>query len=68
VAVLDLATERKPPFSPEQVVSDFCGILRTYNVTEVNGDRYAGSFSSELFERNGIKYVASERNKNDLYK
>jgi hypothetical protein len=42
VAVLDALRERKPPFSPEDVVTDFAATLKSYGLTSVTGDRYAG--------------------------
>jgi len=46
--------EVKPPFSPEAVIEDFAILLKTYRVTRVNGDRYAGEFPRELFRKRGI--------------
>ena len=47
--VLDAIRERRPPFSPEAVVADFCAILKTYRITSVIGDRYAGEWPRERF-------------------
>jgi hypothetical protein len=66
-AILDLLRERKPPFSPEAVVSEFCDLLRQYRIAKVIGDRFGGEFVAELFKRNGIVYEASARPKSALY-
>jgi hypothetical protein len=42
VTVLDAVRERRPPFSPEDVVAEFAALLKSYRITKVQGDRYAG--------------------------
>jgi hypothetical protein len=60
-AVLDCVREFKPPFSPENVVSELAGVLRTYGLCEVTGDAYSGEFVRELFRDNGISWSARSR-------
>ncbi len=66
-AVLDLVREIRAPFSPQQAVSEFCELLRAYHVSEVRGDRYSASWVSEAFERNRVRYIASDRNRSEIY-
>jgi len=66
-AVVDLIRETRPPFSPESVVQEYCEVLRRYGVHEVSGDKYAGLWPSEQFQKRGIGYVPSERNKSEIY-
>ena len=66
--VLDQVTERKPPFSPEETVAEFCAILRAYGVHAVVGDRYGGQFVQEAFTKRGVAYTPSELPKSDLYR
>ncbi|MHB1011951.1 MAG: hypothetical protein ACYC37_03480 [Desulfobacteria bacterium] len=66
--VLDCLRERKPPFSPDEVVSEFAGVLKAYGCRTVLGDRYAGEWPRERFQVHGIEYVPSEKSKNDLYR
>jgi hypothetical protein len=68
VAVLDYLSARKPPFSPEQVVEEFCATLEAYGVQVVTGDRYGGEWPREQFRKHGINYDPSERVKSDLYR
>jgi hypothetical protein len=49
VAVLDVIRERKPPFSPDDVVAEFEEVLKAYNITRVTGDAYAGVWPRERF-------------------
>jgi hypothetical protein len=65
--VLDVVREREPPFSPEAVVSEFSLTLRSYRCASVSGDKYAGAFPRELFQKCGVTYTPSERSKSELY-
>ena len=65
-AVLDAVREKKPPFSPEAVVGEFADLLKSYSISEVNGDRYAGEWPKEQFRRNGIEYKTAEKTKSEL--
>jgi hypothetical protein len=66
-AVIDALRERRPPFSPAAVVDEFCALLKSYRVSSVHGDRYAGGFASEAFNRHGIRYQPAARTKSDAY-
>ena len=68
MAVLDAVRERKPPFSPEAVVEEFCTLLKSYGITEVTGDRYAGEWPRERFRVHGITYRLAEKPRSDLYR
>lgn len=66
--VLDAVRERKPPFSPEDVVTEFCALLKLYGLREVTGDRYAGEWPRERFRKEGIAYKLADRPRSDLYR
>ncbi len=66
-AVLDCVRERMPAFSPEDVVDEFSTLLKQYRCASVSGDRYAGEFPRELFQKRGVTYRPSERSKSELY-
>jgi hypothetical protein len=68
IAVVDAVRERRPPFSPKQVVADFCALLRSYGVSEVTGDRYGGEWPREQFRKHGVEYRLAERNRSELYR
>ncbi len=65
--VLDLVREVRPPFSPEAVVRDFAGVLRSYGVSTVTGDHYAGEWPRERFSAYGISYKPSDKSRSDIY-
>jgi hypothetical protein len=66
--VLDAIREVPPPFSPEATVKIFGESLRTYGITRVHGDRYAGEWPREQFRKLGINYEVCEQSKSDLYR
>jgi hypothetical protein len=66
--VIDATREVRPPFSPEAVIDDFASLLKTYRVSKVTGDRYAGEFPRELFRKRGISYDCAEKPKSDLFR
>jgi hypothetical protein len=66
--VIDAVREAHPPFSPEQVVSDFASFLKSYHITQVTGDRYGGEFPRELFRKCGIEYELAEKTKSELFR
>jgi hypothetical protein len=65
--VLDAVREIRPPFSPEDATRELAGFLRRYGVTTVRGDRYAGMWPREAFERHGVRYETSDRDASALY-
>lgn len=67
-AILDAIRERKPPFSPEDVVSEFAAFLKSYGISKVTGDRYGGEFPRELFKKHGITYEPAAKPKSELYR
>jgi hypothetical protein len=68
VVVLDWLEERRPPFSPEQTVREFCDVLAGYGISHVVGDRYAGGWPAEQFAKHGVTYEPSGRVKSDIYR
>lgn len=64
---LDAIREIRAPFSPPDAVEEFVRLLKSYRITAVRGDRYAGEWVAEAFRKLGIQYLASERNKSELY-
>jgi hypothetical protein len=68
IATLDAIRERKPPFSPDEVVREFATVLKSYGISKVLGDRYAGEWVREPFKAHGITYEAGAKPKSDLYR
>jgi len=68
VAILDAVRERKPPFSPADVVAEFAALVKSYGIHSVTGDRWGGEFVREPFAALGISYQLSEKAKSDIYR
>ena len=66
--ILDAIRERQPPFSPADVVGEFSTLLKSYRVTKIVGDRYAGEWPREKFKEFGIRYEPAAKPKGDIYK
>jgi hypothetical protein len=69
VVVVDALRERKPPFSPEDVVAEFSELAKSYNkISKVVGDKYAGEWPRERFRERGLSYEPAQKPKSDLYR
>jgi hypothetical protein len=68
VIVIDAVRECRPPFSPEDVVLEFSTALKSYRVSNVTGDRYAGEWPRERFREHGIAYELAAKPKSDIYR
>ncbi len=66
--IVDCIREVRPPFSPESVVSEFAQLLKTYRISRVMGDRYAGEWPRDQFRKCGIAYEPSAKPKSGLYR
>lgn len=53
--------------APHSIVAEYADTLKRYRISQVYGDRYAGSWPSDEFKKYGIKYIPSEKPKSDLY-
>lgn len=65
--VLDCVRERRPPFSPDAVTAEFATVCKSYGVSSVRGDRYAGEWPRERFATKGITYRPADATKSELY-
>lgn len=67
IVIVDAVREKFAPFSPEVVVEEFAAVLKQYHIGEVCGDRYAGEWPREQFEKRGVTYRPSELSRSELY-
>lgn len=65
--VLDVLRERRPPFSPKEVVAEFSNVLKDFKVSTVGADRYAGEWVTEAFRDHGIRIEPSEFTASEIY-
>src|SRR5262249_32054342 len=68
VVIVDCLRERKPPFSPDDVVSEFAELFKSYRISRITGDRYAGEWPKERFKERVISYEPHQKPKSDLYR
>ncbi|WOJ89856.1 hypothetical protein RZS28_00635 [Methylocapsa polymorpha] len=68
IAILDCVREIRAPFAPESVVDEFAALMKSYGLSSVVGDRYAGEWPREQFHKRGIVYEPADRPKSDLYR
>lgn len=66
--VIDLIRETIPPFSPEDIVQEYCSVLGDYGISSVVGDRYGGEWPRERFREHGVVYEICKFPKSELYK
>jgi hypothetical protein len=56
-----------PPFSPSVVVAEFARTLKSYRVSRVTSDRYAGLWPTKAFAKHNIRVEPAERSKSQIY-
>lgn len=65
--VLDVLRESKPPFRPETVTEEFSQVLKEYEVSQIQSDRYAGEWVTSAFQNHSIMVEPSELTASELY-
>jgi len=65
--VLDRLEEFTPPFSPEEVVAHFSGLMKSYGISRCTSDRFGGSWIEEPFRKQGIVIEMAEMTASELY-
>lgn len=53
--------------SPAEITREFAEVLKSYNVHEVHGDRYAGHWPRDEFKKHGIDYQTAMLDRSGLY-
>lgn len=68
-AVLDcvVAQTGRAPFNPRDAVRKFAGVLKTYGISAVRGDAYAGQTFRADFAEHGVSYSTSTLTKHQIY-
>jgi hypothetical protein len=56
IAILDYLYERRPPFSPADIVAEVCVALGVYGLATCTGDQYAQGFVMDAFASHGVNY------------
>jgi hypothetical protein len=66
--LIDAIREVQPPFSPEALIDEFASLCKSYRISKIEGDRYAGEFPRQQFRKRGIEYRCSDKTKSDLFR
>ena len=67
-SVLDVARERRPPFSPTDVVDEYAKLMKAYRVRRIVGDHWGGEFVRQPFREHGIEYEVAALTASDTYR
>lgn len=67
VAVLDAVREIRPPFDPLAVAEELAAFLKSYGVSVVQSDAYAGAWVVEAFARHGVVVMQDAEPRSALY-
>ncbi|MCK1553143.1 hypothetical protein IVB11_29915 [Bradyrhizobium sp. 177] len=67
ITIVDVVREITAPFDPESATEEFANLLKSYNISNVTGDRYAGEWPRQAFEKRGVSYHLSSAPKSALY-
>lgn len=66
ITVVDCVREIPAPFDPESGTEEFSNVIKSYYLSRVTGDRYAGQWCAQAFQKRGITYNPSETPKSGL--
>jgi hypothetical protein len=67
LSVLEAVRVWHPPFSPAAVVEECAAWIRSCGESEGHGDRWSGDLVREMFQIQGVNYIASELDKGQIY-
>jgi hypothetical protein len=48
------------PFDPKGATEEFVKLLKSYGLRRVTGDRYAGQWCQQAFNKRGVHYIPSD--------
>ncbi|WP_363347936.1 hypothetical protein [Methylocystis echinoides] len=68
VIIVDAIRAVTPPFSPDAVAQEFATLIKSYGLSKVHGDRYAGEWPRERFAAHGVRYEVGAKAKSEIYK
>jgi len=67
IPTLDALRERKPPFSPDDVVGEFASLMKLYGISRADADKWGGDWVGEAFRKRSITVAPSARPKSEIY-
>jgi hypothetical protein len=67
IAVLDCLIEIRAPFNPDSATARIADALKSYRCHSTVGDRYGAQWIVQAFEKCGIAYRHSDRDRSSIY-
>lgn len=67
MTIVDVVREIPAPFDPESATEEYAKLLKAYGISRVTGDRYAGQWCAQAFQKRGITYDHCDTPKSGLY-
>jgi hypothetical protein len=67
ICKLDVLREYRPRFVPAQVIAELAALCKRYNVSEVQGDKFAGGFHADEWQRHGIRFKPCDNTTSENY-
>jgi hypothetical protein len=67
LVVVDCLRETKPPFDPSTVVAEYAALAKSYGVTLLQADRYAGQWVPAAFAKHNVVVEQSADAKSVIY-
>jgi hypothetical protein len=65
--LLDRIEEKKSPFDPAEVVTEFSALLKAFGIAKCTADRFGGVWVSDSFKKQGITIEMSDLSASDIY-
>jgi hypothetical protein len=65
--IVDLVRGHLAPHDPARVAKEFAELCRAFNIRRIYGDRFAGEWVAQAYERERVNYIPSELNRSELY-
>jgi hypothetical protein len=67
ICKLDVLREYKPRFIPAQVIAELAALCKRYGISEVQGDKFAGGFHADEWQRHGIRFKPCDNTTSENY-
>jgi hypothetical protein len=68
IPTLDAVRERKPPFSPDDVVAEFSALMKSYHVSRATSDKWGADWIGEAFRKYNIMVEPHAEPKSDIHR
>ena len=65
--IIDCIREARPPFQPQSVVVEFAEVLKAYDVSQIESDKFAGEWVVAEFAKYGIYVESSELPSSEIF-